>query len=171
MIQWMLINDRRWWWSDTLIPYLNVWKLERVILQIAIRYATEDMPEYVTILLEAGASINFQKSAPLLDLIGRYTGDPNITNICLNVAGKLIEAGCDVNQLTTISIMERIGVVMSQTPLIEAIECNILEFASLLLDHGADPNIKCKLFQSCILRMKQIKVTDRTTLILYDKTA
>ena len=160
-------DDRIRWFLISTLEGKNV----LFILQIAIRCATEDLLEYVTILLEAGASINFQKSTPLLDLIRRYNGDPNITNICLNVARKLIEAGCDVNQLTTISTLELNGVGIAKTPLIQAIERNFLEFASLLLDYGADPNIKCKLFQSCTLRMKQIYLTDRITLILYDKTA
>ena len=128
--------------------YINVILILFFAFQIALSNATSSLMEYVSILIEAGASVDrsVAGSSPLIGLIVRAGKHAQDRKLCQKVAERLIEAGCDVNQCSSMFSVPRHGFSLTRTALSIAAELGLSEFAEMLLDAGADPNIICKKF-------------------------
>ena len=115
--------------------------------QNCLDHAGEDLPEYLSILLKAGASIECRDSdgyTPLtlhlrsenVDMAWQRTCEPFTTEIDM-----LIKAGCDVNE----ACFERTQTgVVTKPALIMAVSNDLSMIVHLLMQAGADPNIRGK---------------------------
>ena len=113
---------------------------------MALSSANSSLMEYVSILIEAGASVDraVAGSSPLIGIVVRAGKHPQDRKLCQKVAERLIEAGCDVNQCSSMFNVDRHGFSLTRTALSIAAELGLPEFAEMLIDAGADPNITCK---------------------------